>query len=62
MYQQHQRYLVGTNNPQRCLRDVFWEDLLTKVQEAQAEGEQVIIMADINDDVKGPETKNISAN
>jgi len=56
-YQQHQWYLAGTNNPHRCLRDVFWEDLIAEVQEAQVEGEQIIIMADINEDIKGPVTK-----
>jgi len=56
-YQQHQRYLAGTTNPHRCPRDAFWEDLVMEVQEAQVEGEQIIIMADINKDVKGPKTE-----
>jgi len=40
-----------------CLRDVFWEDLAEEVREAQAKGDQVLIMMDVNKDVKGPTTK-----
>jgi len=60
MHQQNHRYLANTTNPHRYPRDAFWEDLIMEVQEAQAEGE-IIIMADINKDVKGPETQKTSA-
>jgi len=61
MYQQHQFYLAGTNNPHRCLRDAFWEDLVIEVQDAQVDGEQIIIMVDINRMSKAQRPENISA-
>jgi len=36
---------------------VFWEDLAEDIEEAQAEGDQVLLLMDINKDVKGPMTK-----
>jgi len=61
VYQQHQCYLAGTNNPHRCPRDAFWEDLVIKVQEVQVDGEQIIIMVDISRMSKAQRSENISA-
>jgi len=36
---------------------MFWEDPVMQVTEAQAKGDQVIIVADVNEDVKGTITK-----
>ncbi len=56
-YQQQQQHLSIINKSHKCPRDVFWEDLSTEVTEAQALGDIVIVMADVNDDVKGPTTQ-----
>jgi len=42
----------------KCPQDVFWEDLTIEVAEAQVQGDIVIVMADINEDVKGTITQN----
>jgi len=41
----------------KCPRDVFWEDLIKEVEEAQATGDQVIVLADVNQDVRGITTQ-----
>jgi len=45
------------NKTHKCPRDMFWEDLVEEVSKAQAEGGQVLIMLDINKDMKGLTTK-----
>jgi len=43
--------------PHKCPWDVFWEDLTKEVEEAQVQGNLVILMADVNKDVKGTTTQ-----
>jgi len=40
----------------KCPREAFWKDLVEEVIEAQAEGDQVMILMDVNKDIKGPAT------
>jgi len=35
----------------------FWEDLIKEVEEAQVQGDQVIVLADVNKDMKGTTTQ-----
>jgi len=39
---------------------VFWDNLVEEVTEVQAEGDQVIILMDVNKDIKGRMTQKIS--
>jgi len=56
-YQQQQRYLSTINMSHKCPWDVFWEDLTIEVAEAQSQGDIVIVMADVNEDIKGTTTQ-----
>jgi len=60
IYQQHQRYLAKIQKTHKCSRDVFWDNLVEEVTEAQAKGDQVIILMDANKDIKGRMTQKIS--
>ncbi len=50
MYQQQLRFWYK-NKQLLCLQDKFLQDLAAEVREWQLEGEEVLIMADMNEDV-----------
>jgi len=59
-YQQQMRYW-SASNLDCCPRDKFLVDLQKEVERWQAEGDQVIILADMNEDVQAPAIKKFCA-
>ena len=56
-YQQHIRYLTA-NNCKDSPKDIFLLDLITAIKKWQNDGDLVIIMADMNEDVRNTPIKN----
>ena len=52
VYAQHKRYLRYIRKSNLCPREAFRSDLTAQLQEWQAKGELLVIMMDVNDDLR----------
>jgi len=56
-YQQQQWYLARTQNALKYPWDSFWEDISKEIREAQSDGDLILVLSNINEDVWGTTTQ-----